>query len=221
MNISIDAATLAVASSQAAPSQSRDASRPARPAPHAGRSSEPRQEAMALHLRYTWARLMSAALPAAEDVMAGRAALLDAARAAAERFSSARLTSLVRLGGQAMAPTLNAGLQPKATGETLLVRSITAPSERCARARLFGSDAAAAADVAPRLTASRRLQHGVSGRRCDAAPSVVADAGRAAGAARGCAARRRDGVGLAGRRAVCVRGRSRCAREAARVAPLC
>ena len=90
---------------------------------------------MALHLRYTWARFMSAALPAAEDVFAGRAALLDAAKAAAERFSSARLTSLVRLGGQAMAPTLNAGLQPKATGETLLVRSITAPSERCASKR--------------------------------------------------------------------------------------
>ena len=89
---------------------------------------------MALHLRYTWARFMSAALPAAEDVLAGRAALLDAAKAAAERFSSARLTTLVRLGGQAMAPTLNAGLLPNAAGETLLVRSFTAPSERCAPA---------------------------------------------------------------------------------------
>ena len=89
---------------------------------------------MALHLRYTWARFMSAALPAAEDVIAGRAAVLDAAKAAAERFSSARLTTLVRLGGQAMAPTLNAGLLPNSAGETLLVRSFTAPSERCARA---------------------------------------------------------------------------------------
>ena len=85
---------------------------------------------MALHLRYTWARFMSAALPAAEDVMAGRAALLDAASAAATRFSSARLTTLMRLGGQAMAPTLNAGLLPNAPGETLLVRRITHPSER-------------------------------------------------------------------------------------------
>ena len=86
---------------------------------------------MALQLRYLYARVVSAALPAAQDVLAGRVALLDAAQAAAERFSSARLTTLVRLGGQAMAPTLNAGVVAgKDAGETLLVRRFTLPSAR-------------------------------------------------------------------------------------------
>jgi hypothetical protein len=64
-------------------------------------------------------------------VLAGRAALRDAAVAALNSFQTERLTTVLRLAGRAMAPTLNPGtLRSGGSGETLLVRRLPAASAR-------------------------------------------------------------------------------------------
>lgn len=106
-------------------------------------------QAMLLSARYAFLKLQSVVLPAAQarvaaatgpapltrslqDVAAGRAAFLDAARAAADAFDSARLTTLLRIKGQAMAPTLLASAPPGAV-ETLLVRNLAQPAHEVHR----------------------------------------------------------------------------------------
>ncbi len=63
-----------------------------------------------------YARRLVAAAP--QKVLAGRAALRDAAARALQEFQTARLTTVMRLSGRAMAPTLNPGARapPPAAG---------------------------------------------------------------------------------------------------------